>query len=261
MELSLKGKNALVLGASQGIGAASAFELSLLGARVVLVARNEEKLKEKVSALANPQAGHSYIVCDVKEREKLNQLIENELSKKGTFHIFVNNTGGPQGGPLLEATEAQFLETFENHVLVGSNIVRRLAPGMREAKYGRIINIISTSVKIPIHNLGVSNTIRAAVANWAKTLSVELAPSGITVNNILPGMTKTERLTNIIHGTMQRSGKTNVEVEDDMKKTIPAGRFGEPQEVAAAVAFLASPAAAYINGVSLAVDGGRTGCH
>ena len=132
--------------------------------------------------------------------------------------------------------------------------------GMKQAGYGRIINIISTSVKQPLKGLGVSNTIRAAVANWAKTLSLELAPFGITVNNVLPGATKTQRLSSLIEAKSVKTGHSIESLEQEMKAEIPMARFAEPAEVAAAVAFLASPAAAYISGINVPVDGGRTGC-
>lgn len=260
MELSLKSRRALVLGASQGIGAAAACELAALGASVVMVARREDVLRERVKQLPNVGQNHSYLICDVSDREQLKKQVLGALGE-GAFSVLINNTGGPAGGPILEAKEEAFSETFAKHVLVNSMLAQCLVPGMKAQGYGRIINVISTSVKIPIPNLGVSNTVRAAVANWAKTLSQEVAPFGITVNNVLPGMTRTERLDAIIENNMKSTQRTRQQVEDDMRKSIPAGRFGSSEEIAAAIAFLATPAAAYINGVSLAVDGGRTGCH
>ncbi|MFN6092435.1 MAG: SDR family oxidoreductase, partial [Bacteroidota bacterium] len=159
----------------------------------------------------------------------------------------------------LQKAEA-FLNTFNQHLLCNHLIAQAVLPGMKEAKFGRIINIISTSVKQPLKGLGVSNTIRAAVANWSKTLSVEVAPFGITVNNVLPGATATQRLASIIENKSQKQNHSIDEVEQEMLSEIPAGRFGRPEEIAAAVAFLASPAAAYINGINVPVDGGRTGC-
>lgn len=260
MELSLSGKTALVCGASQGIGAATAKELAALGARVILLARNAEKLETVKSSLANPHLQHQTIAVDIAQRVELTKHIKNAISAFGPITILINNTGGPAAGPVTEATEQDFLATFEKHVLVNSLLAQLLLPGMKEQKYGRILNVISTSVKVPIPGLGVSNTIRAAVANWAKTLSQEVASFGITVNSVLPGMTKTERLESLIQGTSQKQQKAREDVEKSMLATIPAGRFAEASEVAAAIAFLATPAAAYINGVALAVDGGRTGC-
>lgn len=260
MDLSLNSKCALVLGSSKGIGAAAAFELAALGARIILVARDKAALEKQRAALPHQENKHRYLCCDVKNRDELLRLVQSELAEVGTIHVFVNNTGGPAGGSLLEASDEQFLSTFEQHVLVGSGVAKVVVPGMKKARYGRIINVISTSVKIPIQNLGVSNTIRAAVASWAKTLANELASHGITVNNVLPGMTSTERLEGIIESTVTRTGKDRNAVETEMKATIPAARFGKAEEVASAIAFLASPAASYVNGIALAVDGGRTGC-
>jgi 3-oxoacyl-[acyl-carrier protein] reductase len=170
----------------------------------------------------------------------------------------VNNTGGPPGGTALEATPEQYEQAFNNHVLCNQLLVQAVVPHMERQKYGRIINIISTSVKQPIAGLGVSNTIRAAVANWAKTLAAELGPRGITVNNVLPGMTDTARLRWLIGARAEKTGESVEAVEKIMKAEIPLRRFATASEIAAAVAFLACPAASYINGINIPVDGGRT---
>jgi 3-oxoacyl-[acyl-carrier protein] reductase len=180
------------------------------------------------------------------------------LEQGGRFQILLNNAGGPPGGPLLEAETPALLRAFTNHLLCNQVLAQLLVPGMKESGYGRIINIVSTSIRQPIRGLGVSNTVRAAVASWAKTLSSELAPFGITVNNLLPGATRTDRLLQIIRDRARAAGKTEEEIEDEMRREIPAGRFAEPEEIAAAAAFLSLPAAGYITGISLAVDGGRT---
>ncbi|NOT74731.1 MAG: SDR family oxidoreductase [Cyclobacteriaceae bacterium] len=259
MNLDLTGKKALVCGSTQGIGKASAIELALLGASITLVARNEEKLKKTISELST-KAGqhHQYLVADFNFPEQLKMTIEKYASSTAT-HILINNTGGPPGGPALSASLDEFTKAFSSHLLCGQILVQALAPGMKEAKYGRIINIISTSVKMPIRGLGVSNTIRGAVANWSKTLSLELAPFGITVNNVLPGASMTGRLESIIKDRAEKQNKTTEQITKEMIEEIPAGRISSSEEVAAAVAFLASPAAGYINGINVPVDGGRTG--
>jgi len=259
MNLDLRGKRAVVCGSTQGIGRASAIELALLGAEVVLVARNEEKLRATVSVLPNDHGQqHRFLVADFSQPGALQQTVE-KFSQHTDAHILVNNTGGPPGGPAIEATLEQYTNAFTAHLLCNQILTQLLVPGMKQAKFGRIINIISTSVKAPIKGLGVSNTIRGAVANWSKTLSVELAPFGITVNNVLPGASMTGRLQSIIKAKAEKGSFTEEEVMQEMINEIPLGRISTPEEIAAAVAFLASPAAGYINGINLPVDGGRTG--
>ena len=192
--------------------------------------------------------------------EGLRNALATTIEQGNTFHILVNNTGGPAAGRAIDADTDTFLAAFRAHLLCNQILVQAAVPGMRAACYGRVVNIISTSVKQPLPSLGVSNTIRGAVANWAKTLSMELAPFGITVNNVLPGATETGRLKSILDGKAQRTGHSVEEVSAQMLAEIPLGRFAQPWEVAAAVTFLASPLAAYINGINLPVDGGRTGC-
>jgi 3-oxoacyl-[acyl-carrier protein] reductase len=259
--LDLKSKRAFVCGSTQGIGKASAIQLAKQGATITLVARNEDVLKQTVKELpANSGQKHDYIVADFNKPEELKQSVEKYLASGTEFHILVNNSGGPAGGEITQAKPEEFLLTFNRHVICNHILTQLLIPGMKKNKYGRIINIISTSVKEPIKGLGVSNTIRAAVANWAKTMSVELGPFGITVNNILPGATETARITDIAENTAKKTGKTPEQVKADMISKIPAGRFAQPEEIAYAVTFLASPEAAYINGTNMPVDGGRMGC-
>lgn len=259
MNLDLSGKRAVVCGSTQGIGKASALELALLGAHVTLVARDEEKLKNVIKELTSSSAQqHEYIVADFNAPDILKQKIEHYATSH-PVHILVNNTGGPPGGQAIDANPDDFLKAFSNHLLCNQILVQAVVPGMKKEKYGRIINIISTSVKIPLRGLGVSNTIRGAVANWSKTLSLELGPFGITVNNVLPGTTMTGRLESIINTNAQKKGISFEEAKQEMIREIPLGRISESHEVAAAVAFLASPAAGYINGINIPVDGGRTG--
>jgi 3-oxoacyl-[acyl-carrier protein] reductase len=257
MNLNLKDKTALVSGSSQGIGLASAQELALLGATVTLLARNEQSLKEALATLDTKNGQqHKILVADFTD----NNVVREVVTDNNQYHILVNNTGGPPGGQAIDAAEEEFLHAFTNHLINNQILTKAVTPFMKSAGYGRIINIISTSVKAPIPGLGVSNTIRGAVNSWSKTLANELGPFGITVNNVLPGATNTVRLSAIIESKAEKSGKSVVAVEAAMKGEIPAKRFADASEVASAVAFLASPAAGYINGISIAVDGGRTGC-
>ena len=258
MNLDLTNKNAIVCGSTQGLGRASALELALLGANVTLVARNEATLQETLLTLDSSRGQkHSYFVADFSKPEEVKLGIENHLKVNPVVHILVNNTGGPAGGAIIDAKIEDFTQAISNHLICNHILVQACVPSMKSEGFGRIINIISTSVKQPITGLGVSNTTRGAVASWSKTLANELGQFGITVNNVLPGYTKTARLDFVINA---RAKMTNVGV-DDMEKVfqsdIPAGRFGEAHEFGAAVAFLCSPAAAYINGVNLPVDGGR----
>jgi len=256
MELSLKNKNAIVCGSTQGIGEASAIELAKLGANITLIARNESKLLNVLNELDKSKGQtHSFICIDFSDSEKLKEEVK---LLKGTYHVLVNNTGGPAAGPITDANTNAFEEAFRMHLINNQILVQQVIKGMKDAGFGRIINIISTSVKAPIAGLGVSNTIRAAVASWAKTLSIELGAYGITVNNVLPGFTNTNRLKTLITKKAEVQGKSEEEIASAMKSGVPAARFGEANEVANAVAFLCSPAASYINGINLPVDGGRT---
>lgn len=259
MNLNLQHKNALVCGSTQGIGKAAAKELAALGANVTLVARNEKKLEQVVSELdtANGQT-HHYIVADFQDPEGLQEKIGAFINSQHAFHILINNTGGPAGGPVFTATLDAFTKAFTQHLKCNHVLAQSVVEGMKAAGYGRIINIISTSVKQPLDGLGVSNTIRGAVANWSKTLANELGQFGITVNNVLPGATATERLSEIIKNKANKTGKTIEEVSEAMKSAVPAKRFAQPEEIANAIAFLASEAASYINGINVPVDGGRT---
>jgi 3-oxoacyl-[acyl-carrier protein] reductase len=256
MNLDLKNKNAIVCGSTQGIGQATAIELANLGANITLIARNESKLKEVMTLLDKTQGQkHSFLVVDFSESNSLKEKID-PLARN--YHILINNTGGPAGGPISDASTQSFEDAFRMHLVNNQLLVQKVIKGMKADNFGRIINIISTSVKAPIPGLGVSNTIRAAVASWAKTLSIEVGAYGITVNNVLPGFTNTNRLKTLIIKKAEVQGKTEEQIANGMKSSVPANRFGQANEVANAVAFLCSPAAAYINGINLPVDGGRT---
>lgn len=257
MELNLKGKRALVCGGSEGIGLAAAIELSQLGAHITLLSRNKTKLDEALKQLANTNQQHHMIVGDLSHLDELKSTMENYLSSE-RIHILVNNAGGPPPGELLGEDPSKFTLYFSQLVLSAQVLTALVIPGMVQDNYGRIINVISTSVKSPIPGLGVSNTIRGAMASWSKTLSRELGPKGITVNNLLPGTTKTGRITSLIQNRSNKTGESYADVEAEMLREIPLGRFAEAKEQGEAIAFLASPAASYITGTNLIVDGGRT---
>lgn len=261
MNIELKGKTALVCGGTDGIGKASAIELATLGADIVLMARSEEKLKKVTEILPSQHwQKHSYIVADFSQPESVKQSAENYIKENGNVQILVNNTGGPPAGALLDSDVDEFYKAFDMHLKCSHYLVQTLFEGMKDSRYGRIVNIISTSVKIPISGLGVSNTVRGAMASWSKTLANEIAMYGITVNNVLPGFTMTGRLESLIVKKAEKREVEENQIEKEMLSSIPAARFADPEEVANAVAFLATPAAAYINGINLPVDGGRLGC-
>lgn len=255
MNLQLKNKNALVCGSTQGIGKAAAILLAEEGANVTLIARNKEKLKAVLLELPNNNQKHGYLVADFSKPEQLKNVLEKSALQ---FHILVNNTGGPRGGELLTATSDALLNAFQMHIICNQILVQTLVPFMKLEKFGRIINVISTSVKEPIPGLGVSNTIRNAVGNWAKTLSTELGSFKITVNNVLPGFTDTARLDQIITMKSKQANTSETHIVQQLKSYVPAQRFAKPEETAAAIVFLASEQASYINGINLPVDGGRT---
>ena len=255
---SLLGLNAMICGSTAGIGLATAHEFALCGANVTLFAKNKDKLKSMIKLLKNyGNQKHQYLVGDFNNPDIIQNTIKSHIGNNNRYHILINNSGGPKGGPILNAQPSIFIEIFKRHLICNHILVQNLIKGMKEDNYGRIINIISTSVKEPIKGLGVSNTIRGAVSSWAKTLSKEIGINGITVNNILPGFTNTERLQTIISDKSRKQNKSENIIIGEMKDQIPLGRFANPNETAKAITFLASPAAEYINGISLAVDGGR----
>lgn len=259
MNLSLEGKYAIVCGSSQGIGYAIAEELALMGANCILLARNEENLQQAITKLDTAlRQMHRYHVIDFNDDAALKKLVQSIIVET-PVHILINNSGGPAAGPIIEASEEQFINAFQQHLVTNHILTRAVMEGMKNEGYGRIVNIISTSVKIPLKNLGVSNTIRGAVASWAKTMANELGQYGITVNNVLPGFTRTQRLDSLIRSIAQKEAVSAETVEKNMMAEVPAQRFGEAAEIAAVSAFLCSPAAAYVNGTSIRVDGGRTG--
>lgn len=260
MNLDLTGKTAVVCGSTQGIGYAAAREIASLGATIILLARDEEKLKRVCSELPAPKGQiHTFAKADFSHTHEVQEVAE-KIASEYSVNILVNNTGGPPPGKAIDSEIEAFRIAFNLHLINNQILAKAFVRAMKTTGYGRIINVISTSVKQPLPNLGVSNTIRGAVANWSKTLAGELGPQGITVNNVLPGATETGRLESIIRNKADKTGVDADAVKHEMESEIPLGRLGRPEEIAAAIAFLASPAASYINGINVPVDGGRTLC-
>jgi len=259
MDMNLAGRHALVCGASQGIGRACAIELARLGADVTVLARREDALRQVVAELprAHDAQRHDFLIADSGDTDGLRTAAQAIVTAH-PVHVLVNNSGGPPPGPAHGAEIAAFLDAYQKHLIANHVLAEAVIPGMQAAGYGRIVNVISTSVKEPIAGLGVSNTTRWAVASWAKTLATELAPFGITVNNVLPGSTRTPRIEQIVRTRAEKSGSSAEATQREMESEVPMRRFADPSEIAAAVAFLASPAAGYISGINLPVDGGRT---
>ncbi|MCS7020091.1 MAG: SDR family oxidoreductase [Cytophagales bacterium] len=258
MNLNLQDKRAIVCGSTQGIGKATAIGLARLGATVTLLARNEQALQATAQELPTPNGQvHHYLCADFGNPAKVQAVIDEWKATHGGAHILINNTGGPPAGQAIDASLEEYTDAFTKHLLCNQLLAKALVEYMKAAHFGRIVNIISTSVREPIAGLGVSNTIRGAVASWAKTLSFELAPFGITVNNVLPGYTKTARLASLIKTRAEKQGTTAQAIEQQLLAEVPARRFAEPEEVANAVLFLCSPAAAYITGINVPVDGGK----
>ncbi len=259
MTASLLGKRAVVCGSTQGIGRACAQALASDGASVLLIARHAEALEKTREALpAEHGQSHETLLADFSNWQNVRDAALTYSEANPPVHILINNTGGPPAGPVAEASHDELTSAFNQHVLCNQSLVQAFAPGMAAEKYGRIINVISTSVIAPIKGLGVSNTIRGAVANWGRTLAGELGPLGITVNNVLPGYTSTARLSALLRGRAERAGTELANIEKQIADSIPLRRMADAGEIAAVVAFLASPGGSYVNGVNLPVDGGRT---
>ena len=249
-EDALGGQTALVCGASKGIGRACALMLARAGARVVACARSQTDLDSLVAEMHGD--GHEAVVLDLEDIEAVRQA----MSSRGDVQIVVNNSGGPPGGALLENTPEDFEGPFRRHLHAAHTIVQMLSPGMKKAGSGRIVNIISTSVREPIDNIGLSNTLRGAMASWSKSLSRELDPC-ITINNILPGFTDTDRLDSLASSISERTGSPVEDITEGWLSGVPIQRLVDPLETAVAVTFLCLPSSGAIRGVSLAIDGGR----
>lgn len=255
MNLNLKGRKALVCGGSEGIGAGIATALAEEGVKILLVSRSKDKLESLKDSLTGE--GHDIFPADLSSDADVQKLVEHIGTAQ--IDIVINNTGGPAPGPISEASIEAFEKAIKMHLHASHKIMQAALPHMKQQQYGRFINVISTSVKIPIPGLGVSNTTRGAMASWSKTLSSEVAPYGITVNNILPGAIETGRLEAIIKSQAEKAGISEEQSSQRWADSIPAGRFGQPREIGDLAAFLSSEKAAYITGVSIQVDGGRTG--
>jgi 3-oxoacyl-[acyl-carrier protein] reductase len=255
--IDLTGRHALVCGASSGIGRAAAVALAAAGASVTALARSRDRLEALCDEMraAGAPAAHA-LPADMDDLAAFTATVRRHVQAHGGIHICVHNTGGPKSLPLLETTEDDLRHTFGRHQLTAHALVRELHGFMAAAGYGRFVQVLSTAAREPIAGLGLSNTIRAGMVGWAKTMAKELPPQ-VTINNVLPGYTATERLTELKHVIAARTGVSPEDVVEGWVAGIPEGRLGRPQEIAAAVLFLASPLASYIRGQSLAVDGGR----
>ncbi|WP_028297838.1 SDR family oxidoreductase [Olivibacter sitiensis] len=261
MKIDLTGKKALVGGSSKGIGAASALLLAQAGAEVTLMARDEDQLHATCAQLdRSHEQKHGFIVADFSYPDDVLAKVKAHMDERGGFDLLINNTGGPKPAPLLADRPEKLELAFRQHILMSQELAQLLVPYMKAKFFGRIINIISTSVKAPIPGLGTSNVIRGAMASWSKTLATELASYGITVNNVLPGSTDTDRIRSMVAQQAEEQGKSEDEVKQAMEAQIPMGRFAHAEEIAAAVVFLASSQASYITGINLPVDGGRMPC-
>ena len=258
INLKMPGKNVLVCGSSAGIGKATAHVFAQMEANVILMARNQQKLQTVLASLTRVgNQKHHAIVADFFKPQEVEARIKAYLNDN-PIHVLINNTGGPDTGPLLQKSSEDLLKFLNQHLICAHLLAQAIVPAMKTTGYGRIINIISNSAKQPLPNMGLSNTIRAAVANWAKTLSTELGTAGITVNNILPGTTDTKELDTIINDKANKQGKTRADIVQQMHALCPLRRFADPIEIAWAIGFIASPKATYINGINLVIDGGKT---
>lgn len=246
----LEGRTALVCGSSKGIGRSCALMLARAGAKVIACARTIEDLSSLIEEMHGE--GHKAIELDLEDLDE----VEKVVSGLGIVHILVNNSGGPPGGPLLENELDDFEGPFRRHLHASHVITKALVPKMESEGTGRIVNIISTSVREPIDNIGLSNTLRGAMASWSKSMSRELPPC-ITINNILPGFTDTDRLGSLADSISQRTGRSVDDVQDGWMSSVPIQRLIDPMETAAAVTWLCLPSSSGVRGVSLAVDGGR----
>jgi len=254
----LSGRVALVCGASQGIGRACAFALAGMGARVVVSGRNDEGLTKVLSNLPAVKSGaHEMLLQDHGDAAAMEAAADALSAKCGAVHLLIVNSGGPAPGFLVDASANDLEMAIRQHVSTAQGLVRALAPGMRAANFGRVVAITSTSVVTPLRGLGVSNVVRAAMSNWVRTIAGELGRFAITANMVMPGSTKTGRLDALMQGRASRAGSTLQEIEREMIARIPVGRLGSTEEIAAVVAFLCSPAASFVNGAMIPVDGGQ----
>jgi 3-oxoacyl-[acyl-carrier protein] reductase len=244
---ALAGKHAVVCGASRGIGAATAKMLASAGCRITAISRNPTALVEQL-----PGEGHRGVSLDLENQEKVEEFAQSITE----VDILINNSAGPPGGPLIDNSVEDFNSPFARHLFAAHTLTKAFVPLMEAANSGRIVNIISTSVREPIENLGLTNTLRGAMAAWSKSMTREL-PNCITINNVLPGFTDTKRLESLADSISEKTGKTTEEIHSNWLSNVPINRLIDPRETAAAITFLCLPIAGGIRGVSLAVDGGR----
>lgn len=256
MDLGLSGKVALVAGSSRGLGRAIAEELAAEGASLVLCARREDSLQEARTAIEQHGSQVVAVAADLADPAQVERVVQAGMREFGRIDILVTNAGGPPAGPFEQHTPEAWDRAVQ--LTLGSvlNLTRAVLPGMKERRWGRILNVTSIAVKQPVDGLILSNSVRAAVTGFARTLANEIAPWGITVNNVLPGYTRTERLDELAAANSKAKGISQEEARAAWETQIPMGRLGEPQEFAALVAFLASERASYITGTSIPVDGG-----
>lgn len=256
MELNLKGKVALVVASSQGLGKAIALDLAKEGAHIMLTSRNKEKLKAVQEEIQQYATGNvSYFPCDITKPSEIEALIQKTNDELGKIDILINNAGGPPGGTFDKFSDEEWQNAFELNLLSYVRLIRATLPDLKQSG-GRIINIASSSIKMPIPGLILSNTFRLGIIGLAKSLAEELAPYNILVNTVAPGRIATDRTAYLDQMKADNLGKTREEVEASSKQMIPLGRYGEPEEFAKVVTFLASEASSFVTGSSLLVDGG-----
>lgn len=256
MDFGLKGKVALAAASSQGIGRAVAEALAAEGADLVICARNPESLSRAREELERHEGRVVDVAVNLTDPAGVEKVVNAAHEAFGRVDVLVTNTGGPPAGPFEDHSPEAWEAAVQQNLFSVINLVREVLPGMRERKWGRIINITSIAVKQPSDNLILSNAVRAAVTGFARTLATETAGDGITVNNVMPGFTRTERLTELAAKRAQIKGCHSQDIWDLWHREIPMGRVGEPRELASLVAFLASEQASYITAQSVAVDGG-----
>lgn len=259
MDLGISGKRAFVTGASQGIGRAIAEALAAEGVKVIISSRNRDKCAEQALNIAQKYNTEAHgISCDLSNSEDIERAVNMVQDLYGGVDILVNNTGGPPFGAISKVNVKTWRDQFESMVLSVFRLTDLILPGMRAQNWGRVIIVSSTGVVEPIPELGISNTLRVSLANWAKTLSYEIAKNNITINMLMPGRIGTERLENLYKMNMERTGKTIEQVKKDVASVIPIGRVGRPEEFASLAVFLASENASYITGTATPIDGGLT---